>query len=185
MPNLMKIKTYGCEVLKKIAEPVSELTPDMVSFIDDLIFTMYQTEGVGIAAPQVGLSKRIFVCDPQYSESGVKQHLVCINPEFIKYEGERISEEGCLSVPEVFEKVKRFNKVEIQFRDMKWNLNTIVAEDIFATILQHELDHLNGVSFVDKITPLRKMALGFKLNRIVSKSSKMTEGIEIISKDDS
>jgi peptide deformylase len=181
----MRVKTYGCEVLRKIAEPVSEMTPEIESFIEDLVHTMYETEGVGIAAPQVGLSKRIFACDPQYSETGVKKPIVCINPEFIKYDGERVSEEGCLSIPDVFEKVKRFEKVEMQYRDLKWNLISIEAEDVFATILQHELDHLNGVSFVDKLTPIRKMALGFKLNRIAARSSKMKEGIEIINKDDS
>jgi len=185
MPNLMQIKKFGCEILKKTAEPVEEITPELESFIDDLIHTMYHKEGVGIAAPQVGLSKRIFVCDPQYTENKEKKPLVFINPEFVKYEGEKVSEEGCLSVPDIFEKVKRFDKVEMQYRDLQWNLKSIEAEDVLATILQHELDHLNGISFIDKLAPIRRMALGFKLNRIVAKATKMPDGIEIINKNDS
>ena len=184
MPNLLQVKLYGCEILKRVAEPIKELTPEIKVFIEDLIYTMYETDGVGIAAPQVGYSKRIFICDPHYSKTEVKSPIVCINPEFIEFEGEYMSEEGCLSVPNIFEKVRRFETVKMQYRDMAWNLQTITADEMFAVILQHELDHLNGISLIDRISPLRKMALGFKLNRIVQKSQQMFNSVEVIKKDD-
>ena len=184
MPKLLQVKLYGCEVLKRIAEPLEELTEEMKVFIVDLTNTMYETEGVGIAAPQVGMSKRIFICDPDYSKTNVKNPMVLINPELIEFEGEQITEEGCLSLPNIYEKVKRFEYVKIQYRDIHWNQQTVSADGIFATILQHELDHLNGIYLVDRISQLRKMALGFKLNRIVQKSNQMFNSIEIINKDD-
>jgi len=184
MPNVLKIKTYGCEVLKKVAEPVEALTPEIIGFIEDLIYTMYSTEGVGIAAPQVGKSVRIFVCDPYYGENVKRKPIVLINPEYVKYEGEKITEEGCLSIPNVFEKIKRFEKVEVKYKDEKWNSHTLIAEDILATVLQHEIDHLNGILLTDKLNQLRKMALGFKLNRIAMKSEKLSNDVEIKPQDD-
>lgn len=184
MPNLLEIKYYGSPVLKKVAEPVEALTPELKSFIEDLIHTMYITDGVGLAAPQVGVSKRIFVCDPQYSKTEIKKPFVMINPEFVEFEGEQIYEEGCLSVPNIFEKIKRFESVKMKYRDINWKLETITADDLFAVILQHEFDHLNGIVFVDKLAALRKMALGFRLNRIVEKAKTMSDDMKIISQND-
>jgi peptide deformylase len=180
MPNLLEIKLLGCNVLKKIAEPVESLTDELKSLIEDLIHTMYETDGVGIAAPQVGVSKRIFICDPEYHKTEIKKPIVLINPEFVEYEGEYSAEEGCLSVPNVFEKIKRFEKVTIKFTDPDWKEQTITAENTFAVILQHEYDHLNGIMFVDKLSPIRKMALGFKLNRIVQRAKEMSEELVIL-----
>jgi len=180
MPNLLQVKLYGCDVLKKIAEPVEEMTSELKAFIDDLIFTMYQSDGVGIAAPQVGVSKRIFVCDYQYAKTKTKSPLVCINPELLEFDGEIMSEEGCLSVPNIVEKIRRFDTIKMSYFDMNMKQHIITANDLFATILQHELDHLNGIYLVDRLSQIRRMALGFRLNRIVHKAQQMENGIVII-----
>ncbi|MCL2064318.1 MAG: peptide deformylase [Candidatus Cloacimonetes bacterium] len=180
MSNKLEIKLYGCEVLRKKSEPVDEITPELKQFIDDLIYTMYENDGIGIAAPQVGVSKRIFVCDKDYSTTDVKNPVVLINPEFISYQDDQISEEGCLSFPNVFAEVVRFKKVKIQYFDLEMKEQFIETEGVYATVLQHEFDHLNGVHFIDKLSPIKKMTLGFKLNRILEKGKKMTEEMQVI-----
>ena len=174
MTKLLEVKLHGCETLKNIAEPVSEVTPDLKSFISDMIFTMYENDGVGIAAPQVGLSKRIFICDYDYSKSKKKNPQVIINPEFIEFSGEQTSEEGCLSFPNIFVEVVRFKNVKMKYFDIDMKEKVIEADDVYATILQHELDHLNGVVLVNKMSPIKKMATSFKLNRLNDIGRKMT-----------
>lgn len=170
MPNLLEIIHYDDDVLRKISEPVKSLTPELKSFIDDLTHTMYEKDGVGLAAPQVGVSKRIFVCDPDYSKTNVKKPIVIINPEILEYDGEKNGEEGCLSVPNIFEKVKRFERVKIQYRDLKWKLKILDTTDLMSVIIQHENDHLNGVLFIDKLTTLRKMSIGLKLSKLAERT---------------
>ena len=184
MPNLLEIKLYGNSILQKVTEPVEELTTEIKQLIEDMIYTMYDAEGAGIAAPQVGVSKRIFVYDQNHSEPSKRNPIVCINPEFIEYEGEKVIEEGCLSFPNIYEKVKRFEIVKIQYRDINWDLVTTEAKGMLAVIMQHEFDHLNGITFIDKLTPMRKMALGFRLNRICHKSNQMSADMSIVSAKD-
>ena len=166
MSKLLEIKLYGNEILKKIAEPVNELTPEIKELIENMIHTMYLTEGIGLAAPQVGVSLRIVVIDYQYSKSGEKNPLVLVNPEFIEFSGETVSEEGCLSLPNVFADVTRFECVKLKYYDINMEERLITAEDVFSIVLQHEIDHLNGVLFVDKLSSIKRMSLAFKLNRI-------------------
>ena len=177
MPRLLEVKLYGSKVLANKAHEVEQITPEIKSLIEDMIFTMYHTEGVGIAAPQVGVPVRIFVCDPEYTKSENKNPIILINPEFIEFEGEYEVEEGCLSVPGIYEKITRFKYVTIKYRDENWKECVLQAEDTFAVILQHEFDHLQGISFVDKITPIRKMAIAFRLNRIIKKAHSMADDI--------
>jgi len=173
MSNLLQIKLYGCDVLKKIAEPVTELTPELRSIIEVMLDTMYENDGIGIAAPQIGLSKRIIIIDYDFSKTGVKNPTILINPELIGFDGERTSEEGCLSLPNIYAEVVRYKYIKMKYLDIEMNEKTIDVEDIFATILQHEYDHLNGVLFVEKIGALKKMTIGLKLNRLYEKGSKM------------
>ena len=177
MPQLLEIKLYGSEILKKIADPVTEITQEIKDLIEDMFHTMYHNDGVGLAAPQVGVSKRIIICDPDYTKTANRRPLVLINPEFTKYAGEYEVEEGCLSVPGIFEEVIRFKEVKIKFKDLDWKDQEITAEDTFAVILQHEFDHLEGKTFVDKLCQIRKMANGFKLNRIMKKAQKMSDDL--------
>ncbi|MCK9328874.1 MAG: peptide deformylase [Candidatus Cloacimonetes bacterium] len=172
MPNLLKIIYYNDDILRQKAEPIEKITPELLSFIDDLTYTMYEKDGVGLAAPQVNVSKRIFVCDPDYSKSDKKNPYVIINPEIISFEGEQEGDEGCLSLPNIFEKVKRFKTIKIRYKDIKWNTKIIEVSDLFAVIIQHENDHLDGVLFIDRITKLRRMSIGLKLARLAERTNK-------------
>ena len=174
MTKRLEIKLHGCEILRKPTEEVSEITPELKEFIDNLIFTMYENDGIGIAAPQVGLSKKIFVCDKDYSKTEVKNPIVFINPSFVSYNGEQASEEGCLSFPDIFAEVIRFKEVKMKYFNLEMKEQIIEADNVYATVLQHEYDHLNGVQFIDKLPILKKMALGFKLNRLLEKGKKMS-----------
>jgi len=175
MPRKLEIKLYGCSVLTEKAKPVEQLNEETQNLIDDMISTLYFTDGVGLAAPQIGISQRIFVCDPEYHKTEEKNALVFINPEFIEYSGEQEYEEGCLSIPNVYEKVIRFEKVKIKYRDRTWTENILEAEDTFAVILQHEFDHLEGKLFVDQLSKIQKMTIAFKLNKIKNKGKNMED----------
>ena len=179
----LEIKYYGCEVLKQISLPVTDLTPEINIFIEDLINTMYENEGVGIAAPQVGVLKRIFICDFQYSETNIRKPLILINPEILDFKEEQESDEGCLSIPDVFSKVNRFKYIKMKYLDLNMKEQIIEANDINATILQHELDHLNGILFIDKLNSIKKMSVAFKLNKIQLIGQKMNPSLVYIEND--
>jgi peptide deformylase len=164
-PDLLPIRLYGDKVLRKTAEPVSEITPGIREFIDDLVYTMYEKDGVGLAAPQVGISVRIFVVDPfWFREGGEKNPKVLVNPEFLEFEGQIESEEGCLSLPGIYEKVMRARKVIIKSMNENGEKIHYETEGLFARALQHENDHLDGILFTDKVTKLKKILLRKKLN---------------------
>jgi peptide deformylase len=184
MPNILEIKFYGCDILVQKAETVSEVTPEIKHLIEDMIYTMYHYDGIGLAAPQVGVAKKIFVCDIHYSKTTEKNPIVFINPEYIDIQGELIYEEGCLSFPDVFEKVKRFETVKVLYQDESFETQTIEADDLFAVVIQHEMDHLNGILLYDKMNALRRMSQSFKLSKINTKSKKMTTEKKIVEKHD-
>lgn len=132
-------------VLRKVAKPVTVFDDKLKMLVRDMIDTMYAADGVGLAAPQIGILKRIFVIDV-YDETGVK---VLINPEIVYIEGEQFEIEGCLSVPGVHGRVKRPAVVEVVGVDVKGNPVKYRGEELFARALCHENDHLNGILFVD------------------------------------
>jgi len=172
-PNSLRIRIYGDKTLRKIAKPVTEFTEDIKDFISDLVYTMYEKDGVGLAAPQVGRSLRIFVVDPfWFKEEGKKNPLVLVNPEFKEFRGEIESDEGCLSLPNIFEPVKRAETVIIEGLNEKGKTVRYEAEDLFARALQHENDHLDGILFVDKIPKLKRMFLKKKLHDMENRTDK-------------
>lgn len=168
-PNNLHIRLYGDKTLREVAKPVTEFTDEVKNFIDDLVFTMYEKDGVGLAAPQVGRSLRVFVVDPfWFNEDGKKNPLVLVNPEFKKFQGEVDSEEGCLSLPQIFESVKRAEKVIIEGLNEKGEKVRYEADGLFSRALQHEYDHLNGILFVDKVPKLKRIFLKKKLHELQS-----------------
>ena len=168
-PNNLHIRLYGDKTLREVAKPVTEFTDEVKDFIADLTFTMYEKDGVGLAAPQVGKSLRIFVVDPLwFNEEGKKNPLVLVNPEFKEFEGEVESDEGCLSLPKIFEPVQRAKSVVIEALNEKGKKVRYEADGLFARALQHEYDHLDGVLFVDKISKLKRIFLKKKLHDIQS-----------------
>ena len=152
---VLEILTYPHPLLKKVCKDVERIDGETKKFIQDMIETMYAANGIGLAACQVGVSQKIILLDvspidPQHDLFAV------INPEIISGEGEIDHEEGCLSVPDCFEKVKRKVKVQVRGISPDGKKIEIGAEGILALALQHEIDHLNGVLILDKISGLKR-----------------------------
>lgn len=148
---VLDVVKAGHPVLKQIAEPVEHVNKKLRALIDDMAETMYETEGVGLAAPQVAVSKRIIVVD-DHAGSGL---IALINPEITHTEGSQVGPEGCLSAPGYFGDVERFDKITVKGIDPHNKKVTIKAEGFLARIFQHEIDHLEGHLFIEKATNLR------------------------------
>ena len=135
------------EVLRKKCKVVKEITPNTLTLLDDMADTMYEANGVGLAAPQVGILKRIVVID-------IGEGLVeLINPEILESSGSQIDDEGCLSLPGKYAPVERPNYVKVQAMDRKGEMFIIEGEELMARALCHELDHLDGILYIDKALP--------------------------------
>lgn len=144
-PEIVK---YGAPVLRQVAEPVARMDGETKKLIEQMIAIMRKANGLGLAAPQIGVSKRIFVYD---MGEGAR---VLINPEIIFEEGEQFEPaEGCLSIPGLLGEVKRANRVRVKGFDQRGRPITVRASELEARVIQHEIDHLNGVLFVDKAAP--------------------------------
>lgn len=146
------IRIIGDEILSKKCRDVQNLTPRISQLIDDMFETMYKAPGIGIAAPQVGVLRRIVVIDiSDQQKKEEKNPLVLINPEMVLMEGEQISDEGCLSVPEEGGEVVRAEHVVVKALDRNFEPITVDATGLLARCIQHEMDHLDGILFVDRI----------------------------------
>lgn len=158
---LLKILTYPHPLLTQKAKPVKVVDDSIRRLVNDMAETMYHAPGVGLAAPQVGHLLRIVVIDVDYTDDRKGANLrVLINPEIISSEGSITWEEGCLSVPGVSEEVKRAGKVVVRALDQNGEPQEIVGEGLLGVCMQHEIDHLEGTLFVDKLSRLkRKLAL--------------------------
>lgn len=139
-----QIVEIGAEVLREKSIEVKEITPNIVKLLDNMLETMYAANGVGLAAPQIGVSKRVIVID--VGDGPVEM----INPVIVEREGEETDEEGCLSIPGVTGQVSRAASVKVKGLNRDGQLQEITAEGLFARAFQHEIDHLEGVLFVDK-----------------------------------
>lgn len=165
---VLPIYVYGHEALRQEAEPVEENTDELQELIDNMIETMYEASGIGLAAPQVGRSERLFVVDitpmademAEGDEPVPTQPMVFINPEIVE-EGEATIdlEEGCLSIPEVREVVTRPERVRMRYRGRNFEPQEIETGSVLARVLQHERDHLDGVLFTDYLSSFRKRLL--------------------------
>jgi len=165
---LLEIFKYPDPVLQKKAKPVKDIDASIQKLIEDLIETMYQAPGIGLAATQVGRPIRIIVFDTAPREEGRNPSFL-INPEIIEAEGEQTLEEGCLSVPEYFSEVKRKAKVKVRGLDVKGKLVEICGEGVLATVLQHEIDHLDGILFIDRISALKRALYKKKVKKKLKK----------------
>jgi peptide deformylase len=170
--QMLKIFTYPEPILKKIAEPVTVFDDHFRALCFDMLYTMYHAPGIGLAAPQVGVSQRFFVMDIGYEREKVInadgkeffelsdfQPRIIVNPHFSHREGEILYEEGCLSVPGVYEEVKRSEKIHLKYQDMWGNHHQLDAEDLFSICLQHENDHLDGIVFLERLTSFKRKFL--------------------------
>lgn len=150
---IRKIIYLPDERLRLVAKPVEQFDDELQILIDDMFETMYQAKGVGLAAPQIGISLRLSVIDIAGDK---KEQLVIINPEIIAKEGETEYEEGCLSVPGAYDKVVRATKVTIRALDRFGKPFEMTGEGVLGECFQHEIDHLNGKLFVDLLSPLKR-----------------------------
>lgn len=145
---LLKVKHYPDPILKKKAEPLTEFGPKEQKLFDDMIETMHVEDGVGLAAPQIGVSKRILIACPTAKEG---EEYVIVNPEILESSGREIGPEGCLSLPGITGDVARFKKIKLRFQDRFGKAMTADLKDFFARVIQHEIDHLDGVLLIDRL----------------------------------
>ena len=163
---LLPIRMYPDPILRKRCAPVKNFDEDLQSLVEDMVETMYAAPGIGLAAPQVGVEKRLALVDLSVGEDP-EQLFVFANPEILESQGSEKDVEGCLSIPGFTDKVTRPKEVRLRAQDLHGESFEIVAEDWLARAICHELDHLNGVLFVDRLTGLRKERARRQLRKIV------------------
>ncbi|HVN94315.1 MAG TPA: peptide deformylase [Terracidiphilus sp.] len=159
---ILTIVKYPEPVLEQPGEPVTEFNAELRKLVADMFETTYASQGIGLAAPQVGVSKRITVIDLSMGKDP-KQKLVLINPEITFSEGRQYEEEGCLSFPEIREKIVRAAKVRIRAQDAQGKWFEMDGEELLARAFQHEIDHLDGIVFLFRMSPLKR---GLNLRKI-------------------
>jgi peptide deformylase len=159
------ILRYGAELLHQPAAPVAELTPDIRQLIDDMVHTMYAAPGIGLAATQVGESLRIFVADVSVGRNAADL-ITLVNPEFVARDGMQLEEEGCLSVPGFNATVARPERVVIKGLDRDGNERVVEGTGLLARCFQHEMDHLEGTLFVDRLRGLQKDLIVRKIKKL-------------------
>lgn len=152
---ILKIVKYPEPVLQQPGEPVTEFNGELHKFVTDMFETMYASQGIGLAAQQVGVAKRVTVIDLSLGKDPAEK-LVLINPEVIFREGRQYEEEGCLSFPEIREKVVRAAKVRVRAQDEKGKWFEMDGEELMARALQHEIDHLDGMLFIFRMSALKR-----------------------------
>jgi len=165
--SVLAIRKYGDDVLRLPATPVDAIDESLQKLIDDMIDTMYAAPGVGLAANQVGVAKRLMVIDLSVGKRPGECH-VFINPEIVESEGEITEEEGCLSIPDFVEIVTRPERVKLRYTDRNGTTREMWGDGLMARAMCHEIDHLNGTLFVDHLR-------GFKKDRILKKIAKLSK----------
>jgi len=166
-----EILIIGHPMLTKKADPVDRVDESIVRLAEDMVETVHAAPGLGLAAPQVGVSKRLIVVDLSVGENK-DALIVLVNPEIVKKEGEVTCEEGCLSVPDIREKVARPYRVTVRGLDLKGQPAEVDGEDLLARVLCHEIDHLEGILFVEKLSPLKRKLIRKKLKKDAAAAKK-------------
>lgn len=181
----LKIFTFPDKILAQKALPIARVEKSHRKLADDMLETMYDAPGIGLAANQVGILERILVIDVEFDYEELtedmkvpagaevfgrsivthRKPIIIINPEIIHKEGKTAISEGCLSVPEFTAEVQRFKRVTLQYQNIDGLMRTLDAEDLFAVAIQHEMDHLEGKLFIDRLSPLKKEMTQKKLKK--------------------
>lgn len=159
------IVKYPDPVLARRAEPVSVFDKHLATLIDDMFESMYAAEGIGLAAPQIGISKRIFIVDVSLGKEA-KDKLALINPEIISTEGKQVEEEGCLSLPDIRDKVSRAFRVTMRAQDVTGKWFQVDGDELLARAFQHENDHLDGVLFIDRVSRLKRELILRRIHKL-------------------
>ncbi len=164
---MLEIRKYGDRVLRKRAEEISDINGEIVNLSSAMVETMYDAPGIGLAAPQVGFSLRLITVDLTVGEDPSKLFVV-VNPRIVEKEGEALDEEACLSLPGIREMVKRPYRVLVKGYNLDGKELEIEAEGLLARVFCHEVDHLDGVLFIDHLTPLKKRFAIKKLKKALA-----------------
>jgi peptide deformylase len=173
------ILKFGDDALRQKATPVAEVTDEVRKLVLNMLETMYASKGVGLAAEQIGRMECLCVIDvPADAEkeeccadnASITMPLVLINPEILASEGKQRNEEGCLSFPEINAPITRANQVTVTYLDIKGCRQTVTAKGLLARAVQHEIDHLNGILLVDKMSPMQKLSVSGQLRRLQAKA---------------
>jgi peptide deformylase len=159
------IVKYGDAVLEKPSDPIAKFDDALTKLADDMFESMYAAHGVGLAAPQIGISKRIAVIDVTFKEDP-EAKIVLVNPEIVHVEGRITSNEGCLSLPEFREKVTRPRKVTARAQNLKGETFEVTGEELLARALLHETDHLNGKLYITHISALKRDLIKRKIRKL-------------------
>ncbi|PHR25916.1 MAG: peptide deformylase [Desulfotalea sp.] len=154
--SILKIYQYPEAVLRKKTQAITDFDENLNQLVADMGETMYEAPGIGLAAPQIGRSLKLIVVDTSKDSDTEKEFMAIINPVIIAHEGRQVDEEGCLSLPELSANVDRYKKITVSFLDIKGKAQEITAEDRFSVVLQHEIDHLNGILFLDHLSTLKR-----------------------------
>lgn len=165
---VLKIRKYGDKVLRETSTPVEKIDEEILKILDDMVDTMKDAQGVGLAAPQVGINKNMFVLD--IGDGKIRK---IINPEFIEISKEEVeNEEGCLSIPGIYKKVRRAERVKLKYLNEKGEEVVEEGTELLGRAFQHEYDHLKGELFVDKISPVAKRLVSSKLSKLKKETEK-------------
>lgn len=157
---LLPILKFPDVRLKRVAAPVTQFDDNLAKLVEDLAETMYAAPGIGLAATQVNVHQRVVVMDLSESKT---ERMVLINPKITHLDGTQVYEEGCLSVPSIYEKVERAESVELEYQDLTGQVHKLAATGLLAVCIQHELDHLNGKVFVEHLSQLKQTRIKSKL----------------------
>ncbi len=163
----LQLRYYGDPVLRKKAEPVQEITDVEIKLANDMLLTLYTIgNGIGLAATQVGVLKRFIIIALMPDEEREYEPLMLFNPEILSVEGEDVAEEGCLSLPNLQALVKRPEKIVVRALNINGEQADIEADGLLSRVLQHEIDHLNGILFIDRISGIKRQLLSNELNQL-------------------
>jgi peptide deformylase len=159
------IVKYPEPVLQRPAAPVTEFNEELRTLVDDMFESMYAAQGIGLAAPQVGVSKRVTVLDLSFQKIP-EDKIVLINPEITFKQGKQYGEEGCLSLPDIHEKVSRAAVVKVRAQDLDGKWREYDGEELLARAFQHELDHLDGVLFIFRVSALKRDLIQRRIRKL-------------------
>ena len=163
--KLHEVVKYPDPILAKKGEPVTEFTPALAQLVEEMFDSMYAAQGIGLAAPQIGISKQITVIDVSFKERP-EDKLVLINPEVLDQEGKQVEEEGCLSLPEIRAKVERAAWVKVRAQNEHGEFFEIEGEELLARCILHEIDHLHGILFIDRVSRLKRDLIQRRIKKL-------------------
>ena len=165
LEKIHEVVKWPDPVLARPGEPVTVFDAKLKKLVDEMFESMYAAQGIGLAAPQISISQRLTVIDVSFKKNP-EEKLVFINPEIIEREGKQLEEEGCLSLPEIREKVQRAAKVKVRAQDVTGEWFEVEGEELLARAMQHEIDHLDGILFIDRLSRLKRDLIIRKIKKL-------------------